>query len=538
MADRLFGVETEYALSGLHKKKAGSTRDLASGLLDLIRTTRLCLPDHHASGVYLQNGARFYIDAGMHPEMTTPECTTPWDVVRFVAAGDRILADVADVILVRRPHLSEIVLSRINVDYESSSTWGCHESYLHSINPGLLPVHLIPHLVSRIIYTGAGGFDTSKAGIDFLVSPRTMHLEHERSGDSTHDRAILHTKDEPLSSAGYHRLHLICGESLCSHLGQWLKIGTTAVVVAMIEHGLTLGIGLELQHAVAAMRTFARDPNCRVTVRTKNGQLLSALAIQRRYLEAAEAQAGAWFMPSWTDIVCHQWRMMLDRLEQGPAAVATTLDWAIKLTLFERHAARRGFTWPYVALWSRVLHGLREALRMQGLGPHNIYDAALLSPSSPVQPAVQHWASFLRGHDLTWESFRSFVALRDELRELDIRFSQLGRRGLFSALDAENVLSHGAPGVEDIAAAMTDPPTRGRGHVRGTAIALLANNGGNAAADWIRVDDYSGNRRLDLSDPFCSTMQWQPMDSVLNHPDRLELLLERAAGLLPGRLRR
>ncbi len=102
-------------------------------------------------------------------------------------------------------------------------------------------------------------------------------------------RGIFHTKDESLSSEGYHRLHVLCGESLCSHLGAWLKVGTTALVVAMIDAGLRPGDGVRLKSPLSAMQTFASDPQCKATVLSARGKRLTAHMIQRHYLEQAEA---------------------------------------------------------------------------------------------------------------------------------------------------------------------------------------------------------------------------------------------------------
>jgi hypothetical protein len=322
----------------------------------------------------------------------------------------------------------------------------------------------------------------------------------------------------------------LCGESLCSHLAQWLKVGTTALVVAMIEHGVHPGADLAMPAAVTALQTFARDTTCTATATTRAAGALSAIAIQRRYLAAAERHARADFMPPWTDIVCHEWRAILDRLAQGPAAVAATLDWAIKLRLFQRQARRHGFSWRTVTTWNRVVHGLGEALRNADQPPHTLYDDTLLGPSSPIPGAVRFWSTFLARQELEWEPLRRFLALRDELRELDLRFSQIGPRGVFGALDAAGALAHRAPGVDDIPAAVDQPPPEGRAHVRGQAIQLLAKSRVAAAADWSRVNDFTGHRQLDLSDPFARRMEWiaAPAQDAL---DPLERMLSRASVL-------
>ena len=174
--------------------------------------------------------------------MTTPECTTPWELARYIKAGERILEELTQEVQAEAGADAEVMCFRCNVDYSGSdSTWGCHESYLHGAHPASLPEQLIPHLVSRVVYTGAGGFNPRVKGLDFCVAPRLMHIEQAISGDSTGNRGIFHTKNESLSSDGNHRLHILCGESLCSETAIVLKIGATALVTAMADGGSETG---------------------------------------------------------------------------------------------------------------------------------------------------------------------------------------------------------------------------------------------------------------------------------------------------------
>ena len=82
---------------------------------------------------------------------------------------------------------------------------------------------LVPHLASRLVYTGAGGFNSRSPGLEFTLSPRVAHLVANVSDSSTRSRGLFHTKDESLSPDGYHRLHVLSSESLCSELAIWLN---------------------------------------------------------------------------------------------------------------------------------------------------------------------------------------------------------------------------------------------------------------------------------------------------------------------------
>ena len=91
MGVALFGLETEYAITGWAGNKVQSRSILANALIEAAHRRLASLADLHSSGVYLQNGSRLYIDCGLHPELSTPECTNPWDAVRYVRAGEHIL---------------------------------------------------------------------------------------------------------------------------------------------------------------------------------------------------------------------------------------------------------------------------------------------------------------------------------------------------------------------------------------------------------------------------------------------------------------
>jgi proteasome accessory factor A len=143
-----------------------------------------------------------------------------------------MLVAVAEELMRREPGLAEVLLFKTNVDHSGSgATWGCHTSFMHRGNPEKFPAQIIPHLVSRIVYSGAGGLELTADGrLRFTLSPRVRFLECEVSNNSTSERGIFHTKDETLAEEGYHRLHIITGESLCSETALWLNMGATALI--------------------------------------------------------------------------------------------------------------------------------------------------------------------------------------------------------------------------------------------------------------------------------------------------------------------
>jgi hypothetical protein len=537
--ERLLGVETEYAL-GTADGHGASARagPVLEALLRSARNRLATLPDEMSHGVFLQNGSRFYADCGGHPEFTTPECDNPWDVVRYIRAGEAILLRLAATVGGRRS--GRPALFRCNVDYSGTgTTWGRHESVMHRADPARLPEQMIPHLVSRLVYAGAGGFDNVAPGIRFTLSPRAVHIARDVSHDSTSNRGIFHTKDEPLCGNGYHRLHVICGESLCSDLATWLKVGTTALVVALCEAGLRPGEAVALRDPVAALRLFAGDPTCTAVAETLRGEGLTALAIQRHYLTRAEAYLRHPCMPVWADEVCRRWRAVLDALSGGPDSAATSLDWAIKRSLYQEEARRRGFGWELVETWSGVASALAAALKRAGTPRQSLTARLVLDRRSPIAGEVSRLgATVLREHGLGWSGFGAFLALRDRLFEIDMRFGQLGREGIFSALDAAGVLLHHVDGVEDIERAVDEPPAVPRARIRGELVRTLTGHGGRYCCDWEGVWDCREGRRMDLGDPFAAVAEWTAWDEDGDAvpPERFMSAME--VRLLMGRRRR
>lgn len=509
MAERLFGLETEYGIVGATSDQDGVQRDaIAYDLATRARDEVPGIQDLSGNGVFLQNGARFYVDCGHHPEMTTPEVANPWDVVRYILAGERILERLATP---RQANAAGPLLLKTNIDYLTRSSWGCHESILHRIDPARLPPQIIPHLVSRVIYTGAGGFNPFSPGVEFVLSPRSLVIEHSTSADSTRGRGIFHTKDEALCNGGHRRLHIICGESLCSEIAMWLRTATTVLVVALVEGDVQPGAEMILDNPVGALRAIVGDPTCRGRV-AAGGTHVTPLEIQRHYLRLAEAHARAGFMPPWAETACHQWRVMLDRLEGAPGSVSTILDWAIKRTMFERVLARRGFDWARVAAWTEVLVEMWARFRDDSSIEEMPQVEHLLAPSDVLQGWMRAASSLVHAKGLTWDGVGAFIRLRQELFECDVRFSQLGGEGIFASLDRAGVLTHHMPGVDNIEHAMENPPTIGRAKLRGEVIKRVLPNRAAFAGSWQSIVSHADHTALDLSNPFETEERWNRVE--------------------------
>ena len=521
MADRLLGVETEYAISGMQGLEASDHRTIIRHLLDLAHTTLRNLQDGSSSGLFMENAARLYLDSGMHVEYSTPECANPWDAVRYVEAGNRILLNLIQKMTHERTPDVQTGCYRVNVDYSGTgATWGCHESYQHRVPPAELPPNLIPHLVTRMIYAGAGGFDPFSSSLRFTLSPRAAHIEHTISSDSTSDRGIYHSKNEPLCS-GYNRLHILCGESLCSQFSMFVKFGATCLVVAMAEAGLAPGSTVQLDSPLTALRTVASDLTLTSPLKVRNpSRRMTAIEIQRHYLAMAEAHCRDAFMPPWAPRFCEHWRHALDLLDRGPGAAAKTFDWQMKLALFTSHAAQRGLDWSRVAFWNAVVERMRQEMGLAANGEPFPLDLAT-STETPIPFLIHRIEALLHRKGFEWNELRQILELRNEFFEIDTRFGQLGPYGIFSMLDANQVLDHRVSGIDNIEYAMRNPPSKGRAKVRGAVVKRLAGDlEGDWYCSWEQILSMRHGRTLDLSDPFTEAEDWHDVAALAGegHP--------------------
>jgi hypothetical protein len=280
----------------------------------------------------------------------------------------------------------------------------------------------------------------------------------------------------------------------------------------MAEAGLNMSGTVRLSAPLTALKSFAYDPQCKSQAIVAGSRWMTAIEIQRFYLRCAEEHMRATFMPDWAEDACREWRMILDRLEQGHEAVNTALDWAIKLALYKDYAARRGFRWETLPRWTHVHKRLDTAM---GCPPN--YGGAipletLFDEVGPVREEATALGPYMKKHGLRWDDLNAFLRLRKELFEIDTRFGQLGDRGIFSKLSASGVLHHELKQVGDIQRCLTTPPQSGRARLRGEFIRRVAAHRESYHCDWQGIWDRFDKRLLDLSDPFASKEQWRKLD--------------------------
>lgn len=513
----LFGLETEYAFTATSNPHSSAASQL-SMLMEAAGKVLIHLPGVRDPGYYLANGGRLYVDSGGHPEFATPECSDPWEAVRYAAAGDRILQELLERWPEEFDGESAPIIYKSNVDYGGrKASWGAHDSYLHTGGGLVLPDALIPHLVTRIVYSGAGGFNPRGRGLQFVLSPRSTFMERAVSGESTQGRGIYHTKDEPLARGTYHRLHIICGETLCSQTALWLKVGATALVVALLDAGIVPSVQIDQSLAPAALRRLSADPSLRMEILLRDGRKMTAVQIQRAYLELAEQRAGEPFMPQWAGEVCRLWRDTLDRLESDPSSLRRTLDWAIKHDLYRARVESRGMNWETLPIWSSAVERILTALDETEHRNRSVSVEFVLGAQSPIPQTIREITPSLVERGLDWSGLRPFIELRREMLEIDTRFGQLDPKGIFQSLDAAGVLEHRIPGVDPTDHAMHEAPIGGRAAVRGRWIRELASQGATRIyCDWQGIWNIAENKILDLADPFGGTPEWRDLSRTEN----------------------
>ncbi|HJZ07305.1 MAG TPA: Pup--protein ligase, partial [Trebonia sp.] len=298
-----------------------------------------------SSNVFLRNGSRLYLDVGSHPEYATPECDNILDLVVHDKAGERILEGLlvdADRRLREEGIAGDIYLFKNNTD-SAGNSYGCHENYLVGRHGefGRLADILIPFLVTRQIICGAGKVLQTPRGAVYCVSQRAEHIWEGVSSATTRSRPIINTRDEPHADAErFRRLHVIVGDSNMSETTMLLKVGSTDLVLRMVEAGVVLR-DMTLDNPIRAIREVSHDMTGRSRVRLANGREMSALEIQYEYLSRAKDFTDANGLDPISKRVLEMWERALSSIEEGNLdKIAREIDWVTKYQLIERYRVK------------------------------------------------------------------------------------------------------------------------------------------------------------------------------------------------------
>lgn len=342
MERRIYGLETEYGVTCTLKGQRRLSPDEVARYL-----FRRVVSWGRSSNVFLANGARLYLDVGSHPEYATPECDSIADAVAHDKAGERILEQLligAEERMNEEGVKGTIHLFKNNTD-SAGNSYGCHENYLgtraHEFSE--YAEVLIPFLVTRQIYSGAGKVVQSARGATYSMSQRAEHVWEGVSSATTRSRPIINTRDEPHADAErYRRLHVIVGDSNMSEYTTFLKLGATSLVMRMFEEPSVVFRDLTLENPIRAIREIATDLTCRRPVRLANGREASALDIQSEYLERALRYAERRDLQPEEKQALLMWEHCVTRLGDDPMSLDREVDWVIKRKLIDAFQERHG----------------------------------------------------------------------------------------------------------------------------------------------------------------------------------------------------
>ena len=363
MERRIFGLENEYGVTcTLRGQRRLSPDEVARYLF------RRVVSWGRSSNVFLENGARLYLDVGSHPEYATPECDSISDLVVHDKAGERILESLvrsAEQRLREEGIRGEVYLFKNNTD-SAGNSYGCHENYLVERDGDFTKFTdvLIPFLVTRQVYAGAGKVLQTARGAMYCVSQRAEHIWEGVSSATTRSRPIINTRDEPHADAErFRRLHVIVGDSNMSEYTTFLKIGTTSIMLRMLEEDSRPWRDLTLENPIRAIREISHDITCRRRVRLANGRELSAVEIQAEYLSRALQFAKRRGLSPLEEQALEMWEHVMTHLENDPLKLSTEVDWVIKYHLIEAYRERHDLplTHPRVALLDLAYHDVTRA---------------------------------------------------------------------------------------------------------------------------------------------------------------------------------
>lgn len=414
MHNRIFGLETEYGLLVHQDHPDHSPAWFAHKLRDhIFNVQRRGLLDlHHrghdeppGNGGFLTNAGRMYLDMG-HLEYASPECNSLTDVVASDRAGDRMLQRAIDEL----GWADDLSLIKNNIDHETDATFGSHENYLVTrqfpfTRRGLGP--LVTFLVTRQIFTGSGrigsanpqegwiqvnrlivpraalGHGSDHMPLPYQISQRADHIVNDFFEWVQQNRAIVNTRDEPLADPNqYRRIHLLLGDSNMAEYATALKLGTTGLVLQLIEEGHAPH-DLDLNEPVESLQEISQDQDRQWLVRLQSGKMISAIDIQEQFLAAAQAHCRG--QDEETDWVLDQWESVLQDLRGDYVKLVGRIDWASKLWLLESYRESELVNWQDPMLKSLDLeyHNLNQekslyyGLLQEGRVPRLTTDSAV-----------------------------------------------------------------------------------------------------------------------------------------------------------------
>jgi proteasome accessory factor A len=445
---RIFGLENEYGVTCTFRGQRRLSPDEVARYL-----FRRVVHWGRSSNVFLENGARLYLDVGSHPEYATPECDSVLDLIAHDKAGERILEallSAAEVRLHEEGISGDVYLFKNNTD-SAGNSYGCHENYLVARQGEFARIAdiLIPFFVTRQIYCGAGKVLHGPRGAQYCLSQRAEHIWEGVSSATTRSRPIINTRDEPHADAErFRRLHVIVGDSNMSEFTSLLKVGVTDLVVRMVEEN-TVMRDLTLENPIRAIREISHDMTCKRRVRLATGRELSAIDIQTEYFDRVSRFLDRRGMDDLSARVLAEWGFALEALRSGQQdKLAAKVDWVAKYMLIENYRAKNGMTLshPRIALMDLAYHdvnrerGLYYLLERRGVMervvPEKQIQKAMREPPQTTRARlrgefIRHAKQRRRDYTVDWvhlklnDQAQRTVLCKDPFKSVDERVEQL-----------------------------------------------------------------------------------------------------------------
>lgn len=499
MRPSLSSLETEYSLAAYSYR--GTRVDQAAlikNFMDVARKPFRYLNDREG-GLYLANGARLYPDAGLHPEYACPECAGhPAELVAHLQAGHRIVEQLCKSLQGQRSY-KKVLCYHSNVDYFTRNTWGCHENYLSQYPVEHHKQNLYALLAARPIIIGSGGFAPKGFGLRFSLAPRLQLFTLDEAPHSTHSRPIIHTKQEPHSSA-YFRIHLICRESINSQIAEKVMTGLMRLVIRLGDSGVNFTTRVHTQSPLNALFETCRSTNPGAKGRLLTGGeipgALSPVDTIRCYISVIRDHLSV--LPDWSEEILTDAEWLLAKLEDNPDSLFGILDWPTKKLMFEMQLGEK--TWGQLDADSKIIDQVADLCNFAArdhmplsLTAENVRDTVAAEHVSRCHKLLKPKGG------LSW--LDEFAELRSRLLHIDSTFSDVGKSTWHELRQAEErVVSD-----SEVDKAMRSPPETTRAKLRGKMVHHYSGND-QYRADWSYI--MRRDQVMEMKDPFENREVW------------------------------
>ena len=389
-------IRWDYDLENPLRDARGFDLSRAEADISLLTNDEVMIPN-----LVLPNGARFYVDHA-HPEYAAPEVLTPSEIVQWDLAGERIMQIACALDAQQNPD-DKIRVFKNNVDNKGAS-YGTHENYMttRSIDFNKLINGLTPHFITRQLYCGAGriGLGQKSERSGYQISQRADYIEAHVGLETTMKRPIINTRDEPHADPAKHRrLHVIIGDANMSDFANLLKVGTTSLILSMIEDDFINSAEVELTDPVQIVKDISQDLDMKNIYETKSGKKLSALNIQYWYLEKAREYCNLKGVDEQTKEILKNWEYALEGLKNNPEILVDKIDWLAKYSIIEKYRNRDNFDLNHPTIrsldfkYSEITEndGIGQVLRRNGLLTEIITEEAINKAITEPPETTRAW---------------------------------------------------------------------------------------------------------------------------------------------------